>query len=99
MRCAIAKSNPALMDLASAHYQCNAGYKTIPVFTFKSLYSDEEPYPLEELIFCLGERIASYEAEFKQYSTETGEIYLRQLRRKRLVLMKILQKVSKEAEQ
>lgn len=95
MRCAIAKSNPVLMDLAAGHYLKAKG-DAMPTFTFKSLYSDEEPYSLAELIFCLGERIAVYETEFKQLPTDSGAIILDVLRRKRAQLIKVLAKADKE---
>lgn len=49
MKCEIAKMNTLLIQHAFDYYA--AGNKN--VFTFKSLYNDEEPYPLEELILAL----------------------------------------------
>ncbi|MDP0269356.1 hypothetical protein Q7279_10785 [Glaesserella parasuis] len=40
IKCVIAKMNPLVMDMAIKHYIEN-GSKT-PLFTFKSLYSDDE---------------------------------------------------------
>lgn len=52
MKCEIAKNNPLLMDEAIKHYLDKKS-----LFTFKSLWNDEEPYPKDELIQCLKARI------------------------------------------
>ncbi|MCO4170127.1 hypothetical protein, partial [Actinobacillus suis] len=59
MKCEIAKMNTVLIQHAFDYYA--AGNKN--VFTFKSLYNDEEPYPLEELITCLATHIQILEAK------------------------------------
>lgn len=45
MRCAIAKNNPVVMDLAIAHYLNATKRKESPVYRFMSLYSDDELIP------------------------------------------------------
>ncbi|WGE57666.1 hypothetical protein [Actinobacillus equuli] len=69
MKCEIAKMNTVLIQHAFNHY--TAGNKN--VFTFKSLYNDEEPYPLEELITCLATHIQILEAEQQEKHTESRQ--------------------------
>lgn len=95
MRCVIAKINPVLMDMAIKHYLENENGTETPLFTFKSLWSDEEPYPLDELLFCLDERIADLEEQFKAHPIENTVIALNTLRRKRAKLAKVHLKMSK----
>ena len=45
MKCTIAKHNSLLLQQAIQHYR-----KSHQVFTFMSLYSDNEPYPIDEVI-------------------------------------------------
>lgn len=70
------------MNLAIAHYLNATKRKESPVFHFVSLYSDDEPYPLTELITCLNERIKGLEREFKAYPTNTLAVALDINRRK-----------------
>ena len=69
MKCEIAKMNTVLIQHAFDYYA--AGNKN--VFTFKSLYNDEEPYPLEELITCLATHIQILEAEQRIRQTESRQ--------------------------
>ncbi|EFX90913.1 Uncharacterised protein [Actinobacillus ureae] len=69
MKCEIAKMNAVLIQYAFDHY--TAGNKN--VFTFKSLYNDEEPYPLEELITCLATHIQILEAEQRIRQSESRQ--------------------------
>lgn len=89
MRCAIAKNNPVVMKLAMAHYLNSIKRTESPVFCFKSLYSDNEPYPLAELLICLNERIKGLEREFKAYPTDVLAISLDVNRRKFKALLKV----------
>ena len=43
MKCTIAKNNELLLQQAIQHYR-----KSHQIFTFMSLYSDNEPYPIDE---------------------------------------------------
>lgn len=43
MKCTIAKNNLFLLKQAIQHYR-----KSHQIFTFMSLYSDNEPYPIDE---------------------------------------------------
>lgn len=86
MKCEIAKMNTVLIQHAFDHY--TAGNKN--VFTFKSLYNDEEPYPLEELITCLATHIQILEAEQRIRQTESRQtsIWLYAKRIKQLELIR-----------
>ena len=86
MKCEIAKMNTVLIQQAFDHY--TAGNKN--VFTFKSLYNDEEPYPLEELITCLATHIQILEAEQRIRQTESRQtsIWLYAKRIKQLELIR-----------
>ncbi|QPB42668.1 hypothetical protein [Rodentibacter haemolyticus] len=55
MKCEIAKKSEVIILQAIKHYD-RQGSKT-PVFTFISLYDDNEPYPLAELISVLERQI------------------------------------------
>lgn len=77
------------MDLAIAHYLNATKRKESPVYRFMSLYSDDEPYPLTELITCLNERITGLEREFKAYPTDTLAVALDMNRRKRRKLLDV----------
>ncbi|MGX2956971.1 hypothetical protein ACWIYZ_07745 [Ursidibacter arcticus] len=68
MRCVIAKMNLVLMELAIKHYLDKTTQGT--QFTFKSLYDDNEPYPLPELLTMVQEQIGLLEREFKERSDE-----------------------------
>ncbi len=86
MKCEIAKMNTLLIQHAFDYYA--AGNKNI--FTFKSLYNDEEPYPLEELITCLATHIQILEAEQRIRQTESRQtsIWLYAKRIKQLELIR-----------
>ncbi|MGX3021507.1 hypothetical protein [Ursidibacter sp. B-7004-1] len=64
MRCVIAKMNLVLMQQAIKHYLDKPTQGT--PFTFKSLYDDNEPYPLAELLLTVQEQIGLLESEFKE---------------------------------
>lgn len=64
MRCVIAKMNLVLMNKAIAHYLEPSTQGT--VFTFPSLYDDNEPYPLPELLLMVQEQIGLFESQFKE---------------------------------
>ncbi|WP_373777829.1 hypothetical protein [Glaesserella sp.] len=87
IKCVIAKTNPLVMDMAIKHYIEN-GSKT-PLFTFKSLYSDNEAYPLDELLIVLYERIGALEREFEAMLSDSLAIQLSLLRKKFNTLHKI----------
>ncbi|KIE87745.1 hypothetical protein AP460_02983 [Actinobacillus pleuropneumoniae] len=70
MKCEIAKMNTVLIQHAFDYYA--AGNKN--VFTFKSLYNDEEPYSLEELITCLNKHIQILEAEQQENTPRAGKL-------------------------
>lgn len=97
MRCVIAKINPVLMNLAAKHYLAFYTAKGNPMptlFTFKSLYSDEEPYPLDELIFCIGEQLELLHKQFKEQPSEAIAIEHSILKRKRNRLMKLQERMN-----
>lgn len=54
MKCAIAKHNELLLQQAIQHYR-----KSHQIFTFMSLYSDNEPYPIDEVIQVLEQRLVA----------------------------------------
>ncbi len=70
MKCEIAKMNTLLIQHAFNHYYT---YRNKDTFTFKSLYNDEEPYPIEELITCLATHIQILEAEQQEKHTESRQ--------------------------
>ncbi|WP_236966816.1 hypothetical protein [Mannheimia varigena] len=95
MKCITAKQNPVLMRLAIRHYlETNKGNKT-PVFTFLSLYSDNEPYPLTELLIMLGKRIEALEKQYKAMPIENDLITLGILRKQLSQLLKVAEKMRK----
>lgn len=96
MRCVIAKTNPVLMDKAIIHYLNPEKCKESPLFRFMSLFDDEEPYPLPELIQCLNERIDEQQALFKEYPTDSTSIHLGRLKRNRRELLKLVSSNNQE---
>lgn len=58
MNCIEAKNN--LLNLAIKHYQ-----KSSKLYTFISLFNDEEPYPIEEVISILEKKCFLAEQEIK----------------------------------
>ncbi|HGO5822486.1 TPA: hypothetical protein ACK3JW_000125 [Mannheimia haemolytica] len=89
MRCTTAKQNPVLMRLAIRHYLNNDRGNKTPLFTFLSLYSETEPYPLPELLIVLGKRIDSLERIIIQTETDKTQI---------MILRKQLSQLEKVAE-
>lgn len=66
MRAEIAKRN--LLNIAIKHYLENS-----EIMRFMSLQDDNEPYPIEDVIILLSERIERLEREFKQYPNESNK--------------------------
>lgn len=66
MRAEIAKRN--LLNIAIKHYLENS-----EIMRFMSLQDDNEPYPIEDVIVLLSERIERLEREFKQYPNEINK--------------------------
>ncbi|OOF56027.1 hypothetical protein [Rodentibacter myodis] len=62
MKCAIAKHNDLLLKQAIQHYR-----KSSTIFTFLSLYSDFEPYPLDEVVDVLKRKISDLESELEPW--------------------------------
>lgn len=89
MNCITAKMNNVLMDLAIEHYLDKTKRTETPVFTFMSLWNDDEPYPLDEVLFCLEERMTHLEQEFKQNPIEPIAVMLSVLRRKQGRLLQV----------
>ncbi|OOF79099.1 hypothetical protein BKG96_03285 [Rodentibacter caecimuris] len=58
MKCAIAKHNDLLLKQAINHYR-----KSVDMFTFLSLYSDFEPYPINEVVDVIKHKINDLESE------------------------------------
>lgn len=77
------------MDLAITHYLNKYQRSESPLFCFMSLYSDDELYPLDEVVTCLNERIKGLEQAFKLYPTDSLAITLDRLRRQRMALVAI----------
>ncbi len=95
MRCITAKQNPVLMRLAVKHYLENDKGIETPLFTFLSLFSDSEPYPLPELLITLGNRIARLERECEEIPTETDLITLGILKKQLNKLLKVAERMKK----
>lgn len=93
MRCITAKQNPVLMRLAIKHYLENDKGIETPLFTFLSLFSDSEPYPLPELLITLGNRIAKLERECEEIPTETDLITLGILKKQLNKLLKVAERM------
>lgn len=89
MRCTTAKQNPVLMRLAIRHYLDNDKGNKTPTFTFLSLYSDNEPYHLPELLIVLGNRIAKLEQQYNAMPNETDLTTLGILRKQLAQLRKV----------
>lgn len=89
MKCINAKQNPVLMRLAIRHYLENDKGNKTPVFTFLSLYSDNEPYPLTELLIMLGKRIEALEKQYKTMPVESDLTTLTILRKQLAQLRKV----------
>ena len=62
MKCAIAKHSETLLELAIKHYR-----HTREMFVFISLYDDEEPFPLDEVISVLALKIEETKNELERW--------------------------------
>ena len=69
MKCAIAKNNELLLKQAIQHYK-----KSAQLFTFMSLYSDNEPYPIDEVIQVLEQRLNVIHSEIDGLTKMTAEL-------------------------
>ena len=67
MKCTIAKHNPLILLQAVKHYQ-----KSAQIFTFMSLYSDDEPYPIDEGIQVLEQRLNAIQCEIDNFMKMTA---------------------------
>ena len=69
MKCAIAKNNLFLLKEAIQHYR-----KSHQIFTFMSLYSDNEPYPIDEVIEVLEQRLVAIQCEIDDFTKMTARL-------------------------
>ncbi len=67
MKCTIAKNNLFLLKQAIQHYR-----KSSQIFTFMSLYSDDEPYPIDEVIQVLEHRLVAIQCEIDNFTKMTA---------------------------
>ena len=67
MKCTIAKHNHFLLKEAIQHYR-----KSHQIFTFMSLYSDNEPYPIDEVIQVLEQRLVAIQCEIDDFTKMTA---------------------------
>lgn len=67
MKCTIAKHNDLLLKQAIQHYR-----KSSQIFTFMSLYSDNEPYPIDEVIQVLEQRLVAIQCEIDDFTKMTA---------------------------
>lgn len=67
MKCTIAKHNSLLLQQAIEHYR-----KSSQIFTFMSLYDDNEPYPIDDVIHVLERRITVIEREIDNFTKMTA---------------------------
>lgn len=67
MKCTIAKHNSLLLQQAIQHYR-----KSSQIFTFMSLYSDNEPYPIDEVIQVLEQRLNAIQREIDNFTKMTA---------------------------
>ena len=67
MKCTIAKHNLFLLKQAIQHYR-----KSHQIFTFMSLYSDNEPYPIDEVIEVLEQRLVAIQCEIDNFTKITA---------------------------
>ena len=67
MKCTIAKNNLFLLKEAIQHYR-----KSHQIFTFMSLYSDNEPYPIDEVIQVLEQRLVAIQCEIHNFTKMTA---------------------------
>lgn len=67
MKCTIAKNNELLLKQAIQHYR-----KSSQIFTFMSLYSDDEPYPIGEVVQVLKQRLNAIQCEIDNFTKMTA---------------------------
>ena len=67
MKCAIAKNNELLLKQAIQHYR-----KSSQIFTFMSLYSDDEPYPIGEVVQVLKQRLNAIQCDIDNFTKMTA---------------------------
>jgi len=67
MKCTIAKHNLFLLKEAIQHYR-----KSHQIFTFMSLYSDNEPYPIDEVIQVLEQHLVAIQCEIDNFTKMTA---------------------------
>lgn len=67
MKCTIAKNNLFLLKQAIQHYR-----KSHQIFTFMSLYSDNEPYLIDEVIEVLEQRLVAIQCEIDDFTKMTA---------------------------
>ena len=67
MRYTIAKNNLFLLKQAIQHYR-----KSHQIFTFMSLYSDNEPYPIDDVIQMLEQRLVAIQCEIDNFAKMTA---------------------------
>ena len=67
MKCTIAKHNSLLLQQVIQHYR-----KSSQIFTFMSLYSDNEPYPIDEVIQVLEQRLVAIQCEIDNFTKMTA---------------------------
>lgn len=65
--CETAKLNPLIIRQAVGFYEKSAKSDPLPAFTFLSLWNDEEPYPIKELISVLTAKIERADSTLWQY--------------------------------
>ena len=69
MKCTIAKNNELLLKQAIQHYR-----KSSQIFTFMSLYSDNEPYPIDDVIQVLENRLNVIKRQIDNFTKMTAEL-------------------------
>ncbi|HHF3475749.1 TPA: hypothetical protein ACPKB5_001490 [Haemophilus influenzae] len=67
MKCTIAKHNSLLLQQAIKHYR-----KSSQIFTFMSLYSDNEPYPIDDVIEVLENRLNVIKRQIDDFTKMTA---------------------------
>lgn len=67
MKCTIAKNNLFLLKQAIQHYR-----KSHQIFTFMSLYSDNEPYLIDEVVQVLKQRLNAIQSEIDNFTKMTA---------------------------
>ncbi|CBY80837.1 hypothetical protein AO053_04210 [Haemophilus influenzae biotype aegyptius] len=67
MKCTIAKHNSLLLQQAIQHYR-----KSHQIFTFMSLYDDNEPYPIDDVIQVLENRLNVIKRQIDSFTKMTA---------------------------